>query len=506
MNLTKIALRGAFISTIIALIQGALTFWRTNVIITTYGTDINSISQIAYQIFSYLVLFESGLGAAYLYKMYEPISNKQYKKVNALYLGLTISLKGISLKMFIGVVLLALIYPLVLSGNSVGYFGAFIIIILLGIRFVFPYYFTLSKKNMLAVTERQYLVVLIDGIINILIIIFEIILAKVFGLRIEYVLLVGILFSIFSNHVYVAIIKRKCQNITANDVKPLFDGNQMTKDIMVHQIASLANTKVDTIILSIVDLFSVTVYSAYDAVMTYPITLVNKVLDTIRASIGLKLASSVENTYSVFKEIMSVNFLVASITTATFISVVNDFIYLWIGEQFILNFYCVILFGAILMRRLIINPIYLVRDGQGLYKESKYYTVLTTIVNVLLSLILVKPLGIFGLLIATVFSSYLIMDLGNYYLVYCVVFKKKLVIYWDLLMVSLSIFLSLVCIDAVINKFNNNDTLTWESFIINTFTSLIISTLLTIIIFSIYNRSFVRVIKRIMSLIKRKIA
>lgn len=504
MNFRKVALRGAYISIIIALVQGALTFWRTSVIITTYGTEINSISQIAYQVFSYLILFESGLGAAYLYKMYEPISQKQYKRVNSLYLGLSVSLKKISFKMFIGVVLLAVLYPFFLSENSLGYFEPFIIIMLLGIRFVFPYYFTISKKNMLAVTERQYLVVLIDGTINCLIIAFEILLAKIFNVQIEYVLLIGILFSILSNYIYTSIIKRKCNNLINNDVMPLFDGDKMTKDIMIHQLASLANTKVDMIVLSVVDLFSVTVYSAYDSVMTYPIVLVNKVVDTLRASIGLKLATSVENTYSIFKEIMAINFFVASITTATFIIAVNDFITLWIGEKFLLSIYCVILFAAILMRRLIINSIYLVRDGQGLYKESKNYTVIAAIANVILSIILVHFFGVLGLLIATVVSAYLIMDLGNYYLVYCIVFKKKLNIYWDILVVILSIIISVIISRETISVVLEEDNLTWFSFIIKTLIALIASTIITVILLSSFNKAFRRVVKKIKKSIVRE--
>ena len=68
MNRTKIALKGTYISIFFTVIQGLLTFWRTRIIITTYGTDVNSISAAATQVFSYLVLFESGLGAAYLFK------------------------------------------------------------------------------------------------------------------------------------------------------------------------------------------------------------------------------------------------------------------------------------------------------------------------------------------------------------------------------------------------------------------------------------------------------
>ena len=207
------------------------------------------------------------------------------------------------------------------------------------------------------------------GNVNSCIILVEILLAQVFKLEVEFVLSVGILFSIISNEVYKIILNKWCSDFINQDVTPSYEGNSMTNDILVHQIASLANSHIDTLILSVFDVFMVTVYTSYNSLMNYPVTLVNKVINNLRASIGLKLSKNDTNIYSVFKEIMSINYFVAAIVTSTFIVMVNKFIFLWIGEQFLLDNFSVILFASILLHRLIINTIYAVRDGKGLYRK-----------------------------------------------------------------------------------------------------------------------------------------
>lgn len=503
MNRTKIALKGTYISIFFTVIQGLLTFWRTRIIITTYGTDVNSISAAATQVFSYLVLFESGLGAAYLFKMYRPYANKDFQRVNALYIGLANSLKRISVKMLVGVIAAAILYPLILGENSVAYVRAVMIILLLGIRFVYPYYFTLAKKNMLIVQERQYMVTLIDGIINSCIILVEILLAQVFKLEVEFVLSVGILFSIISNEVYKIILNKWCSDFINQDVTPSYEGNSMTNDILVHQIASLANSHIDTLILSVFDVFMVTVYTSYNSLMNYPVTLVNKVINNLRASIGLKLSKNDTNIYSVFKEIMSINYFVAAIVTSTFIVMVNKFIFLWIGEQFLLDNFSVILFASILLHRLIINTIYAVRDGKGLYRESKHYTLATAIINFLLSLLLVKPFGIKGLLLSTVLSTYLIMDLGNFYLVYNNIFKKRLLsLYKDLFLLLVAVTCSVMSSNYIIVQIQNYAVINWGMFILESLITIFISAIFITLILFLFDGYFKKAIKRLLLNIK----
>lgn len=496
---TSIIIKGTYISIIIALMQGVLTFWRTSVIISYFGIDINSIIAASSQVFSYLILLESGVGAAYLFKMYEPFSKKDYKRVNSLYLGLSDSLKKIAIKMYICIILSSIIYPLILSNNSVGYFNITVIILLLGVRFVYPYYFTVAKKNILIINELQYLVSLIDGTINCCIMIVEIILIKYFSIRVEFVLLIGIIFFVISNEIYNLTIKRRYASYTKKDIEPSFEGNEMTKDIIVHQIGSLANSHIDTMILSVVDMFLVTVYTSYNSVMTYPVTLINKIVSNLRASLGLKLSKNDDNVYSVFKEIMSLNYFVAAVITSTFILMINKFITLWIGEKFLLDEFCVILFGLILVHKLIINTIYAVRDGKGLYKESKNYTILTAITNLVLSAILVKPFGIKGLLISTIISTYLIMDYGNFRLVYNKIFNKSMMYFYkDLLLLVISITCSVGLTNMILKAFLKSPVLTWKIFIIESLISIIISIIIITVLLLLFNKSFKRVINRIL--------
>ena len=448
--------------------------------------------------FYYLTLLESGLSAAYLFKMYRPYANQDYNRVSALYLGLSTSLKKVSFKMLVGVIIAALLYPLILGENSVSYIRAIMIILLQGIRFVYPYYFTVAKKNMIILKERQYIVNLVDGIINCSIILFEVLLANIVNLEIEFVLLVGILLSVVSNEIYDSILNRLWADSINLNVLPSYEADKMTNDILVHQISSLANSHVDTLILSVVDVFSVTVYTSYNSVMTYPVTLVNKIISNLRASMALKLSNNDTNIYDVFKEIMSLNYFVAAVITSTFIIMINKFIILWIGEEFLLDSISVLLFAALLVHRLIINTIYAVRDGKGLYKESKNYTLFTAVFNFILSIILVKPLGIKGLLIATVLATYLIMDLGNFYLVYNKIFNKKLkTIYKDYFLLIIAIICSVLSANFIINNIYNDIKLTWSVFLIQSLIAALISIVFITLILLCFNKSFKKAIERL---------
>lgn len=497
MNRTKAAMKGGSIIAVIMFLTAILSFWRTKLIIQVYGVEINSVSHIASQIFTYMILFESGIGAAYLYNMYQPFAEKNQDKVSALYNGLNNSLKKIAIKMIIAIIVIAFIYPLFMANNSLTYLKIVLIIILMGLRAVYPYYFTLAKKNILFAQEKQYKTVLIDGLINSITLIFEIYIFTFFQLDIAVVLAIDLIFCFLSNYIYSAILSKDYHYLINNKIEPSYEAKNMTKDILVHQICTLANTHIDTIILSFVNLFSVTVYSAYNSIMSYPDSLISQLVSNLRASLGLKMASKDKNTYEVFSQIMSLNLYISGIVTLTFLTMVNKFIELWLGSEFLLDNLTVILFALILFRRLISNTIIIARDGKGLYKESKNYTLITSISNLLISLLLVRLLGIKGVLLGTIITSYFIMDIGNYYLVYCKIFEKKLIIYFKLLVVAIGIVCSYIISIFIFNFLVFFIEVTWINFIVQTLISVLVSLIIIFILLWIFDKSFIRVIKRI---------
>ncbi|MDJ8953238.1 lipopolysaccharide biosynthesis protein [Clostridium perfringens] len=505
MNKTIKTIKGTILSTSLLLLQMFFTFWRTKLIITIYGTDINSIAQAANQIFAYLTLFESGVCAAYQYKMYSPYSQQCFKKLYSLYEGLCITMKKIGFKMLIFVFLVSLIYPILLASNSLPYIKSSFIFLLIGLRCALPYCLVVSKKNILIIEEKQYLVSTIDTMINILIIIVEIIMVKVLHLEIEFTLIAGCLIIVLSYYLYKIYVLRFWKSVLPLEnkhynISPSFEANAMTKDILVHQICGLANSNIDILILSAVDVFSVTVYSNYNSIMNYPVNIINGVIRNIRATIGLKFASNDANTYSLFREMLSLNIWCSGIVTAVFATMINDFMKVWLGEKYVLSWISVGLFSLLLLRRMIVEVVYSVRDANGLYKESKLYTLFTAISNSILSIILVRYFGINGLLLGTVISVYFIMDLGNNKLVFNKVFNKKMVIYRDILIIIIISILSVVLFNIMLhNILVVND---WFSFVIKTFVVTIFSTLIMTVFNIIVDKYFIQLIKRFLKIFK----
>ena len=477
----KMIMKASIISAIVFVIQGVLTIIRTGIIVKTYGSNVNGVISLSQQIFNYLVLLESGLGAAYLYKMYKPMAEKDLKKVKSLYLGLTKSLKKIAIVMFMVMIMISIFYPLIMNKENLSYITISLILILLGVRFILPYYFTINQKNLLYIYEEKYIVDFIDGLSNSVMLVTEIILMKIFNLNIIIVLCIGIIGIIIVNYIYSFILKRRCKDILKQDALPSYEGNSMTKDILVHQISSVVFSSTDNILLSIFSsLNNVTIYSSYNTILTYPVSLFNKIIDNLRATFGKKMVEDEDKTINLFYETFSLSLFASMIMAPMFFVLINKFITLWLGENFVLNNYCVAIWTLLFIHRIIIPVIYVLRDSKGLYKESKYYTLVQAITNLIISIVLIKPFGILGLLIGTVVSTYLILIPFNYCLVSKKILKTKFKLFNNLLLVLLFVSVTSICLE----KFNSIIfmllEITWIEFIK---VSLVDGTLITILSF-----------------------
>ena len=87
------------------------------------------------------------------------------------------------------------------------------------------------------------------------------------------------------------------------------------------------------------------------------------------------------------------------------------------------------------MNKMTINNIFLVRDGAGLYRESKWFSLAEGIANLVLSIILVQYWGIEGILFATVFATFTMLVPGNARLAYNKVMGKKNTLWVDYLII-----------------------------------------------------------------------
>lgn len=502
---TKKTLMGTMVSTMFLVLQMLLSFWRTKIIITLCGIDVNSVIQTANQLYAYLSLLESGMCAAYQYKMYKPYVNGDMDQLYWLYEKLNKQMQQIGSKMLLIVVCVSALFPFIVAENKLTCAKVFFMFLVVGVRCVLPYLFIVAKKNILIIEEKQYVVSSIDSLVYISINIVEIIIIKLLVWPIEIALVCGTLVLVVGYLFYKKKVSTFWGEIILNEkrndtIEAINDAHKMTKDIIVHQVCGLVNNNIDVLLLSLFNMFAVTVYSNYNSIINYPVSIINGGIKNIKATIGLKFASKEENTYDVFREILSMNIWIAGVVSAVFNVMINDFIRIWLGNEYVLTTLCVNMFSLILLRRLIAETIYSVRDANGLYKESKYYTLFTAIVNLVISILTVKEFGISGLLFGTLISSYFIMDLGNYRLVFCKVFNKKMSIYIYLFIAIVNIAMTPFLGEIIGYTWAISS---WMEFLAKAIVMSIVSLLSMSIMLLITDKYFVKFIKRIIVMICR---
>lgn len=483
------------------LILGVLSFFRINYIVKYFGVEVNGYMQLITQIFAYLALAEAGFGTAVIYKLYKPLADKDYDKVSSIVKGSKIIFKRIAIIMTIGSIICSICIPLFINKGSLSNFFIVIIFLLYSAHYLIEYFVVYPYTSLLQADQNQYVFNFYKNLIKILFGIVELILMS---LKINLMLIVAI--NILFTLVYIFMVLKKVKKLypwLKKEAAPDTSAFGMTKDVMVHKLCSLIFTKTDPIILSKFSLGYVSLYSSYTYILDFLTTIVSKLFNSLRASYCNIVASNNPTDKKYYNMFLSFSFVLASFCAVTFNICVNPFVeILWLGKGFKLASSIVLLFSLIMFGRIIINPIYIARDSKGLYKETKWFTVMQAVCNIVLSIILVKKYQIFGVLLATVISQYVILIPCNVNIVYKEIFKGDIIIFIKKFSFSILNSLLLYIVDLLlIRVFPLKNVISLISFM------LIIAVVNFIICFAInylLNKDFKLLFKEIFGKIRRK--
>ena len=103
--------------------------------------------------------------------------------------------------------------------------------------------------------------------------------------------------------------------------------------------------------------------------------------------------------------------------------VLNKFIVIWLGSEYLLDFNISIALGFNLYVEGMRYVNYTFRNTLGLFKKGRVVPLISSITNIIASLILVNYIGIFGVLISTGLSRLIIMTWYDPYLIHRDEFK-----------------------------------------------------------------------------------
>lgn len=465
--------------TIPLLVVSLLGIFKLKLFIQVLGNETLGLYQLFSQIMVYVALVDGGLSNSVLYSLYEPHSKENKKKFNAILSGAYKTFTKIGIIVFTIAAFISFLVPFFIKDSSFDYSYIVVTFILFSLSNVVGYFFV-PYNCLLEVKEKKYIYNLTNQIGQIVLSITEIIMLLL-KIKFEYILIMHSIVKLIASLVEVYICKKQFPDIKVTQKEKNYEFKKHINSLLFHKINGLIGSNIDTLIISsFLGLPSVAIYSTYNYIINMLKNILGKISTSMTAIVGNFLVKSKDKVYELYEEFNSLLFFLAIILCTPLTLAIDDFIKIFYEGEITTNFLIAISFVAILFTFIIKMNTNMFINAGGLYKETKHCALTDTIVNLMLSLILVHIIGIPGVLIATAFSVFIAEYILKTKVVHNHIFEISSKGYF----LKNTKFFIIYLVDLIISYF-----------IINSFTiTNIISWLIIFIIFTIINAIIIFII------------
>jgi O-antigen/teichoic acid export membrane protein len=415
------------------LIITLLSFISRTVFINTLGIEYLGVNGLFTNILAMLSLAEAGLGASIMYSLYKPIAENDHLKINILMkfyrkaymvISLIVLTLGLSIMPFL---------DFFIRDSQIENIHLIYLIFLLNT--VVPYLYV-HKNSFLNVCQKSYIV---TGIYSISSIISVCIKIGILHYTQNYILYLVIdSFITITNSIVLAVIVNKMYPYLKNKVIDKLDSETKSaitknvKAIVLQNIGSYLVFGTDNIIISsFVSVAAVGIYSNYNMLIEICRTFINQIFNNIYHSVGNLVANeNIDKLYSIYKTYRFLNFWLYSCFTIMLTIMLEPFISIWIGPEFLMDENLLFVLMIIFYERGMRNSISTVKTTAGIFHEDRYAPLCQAVINLVVSIILVKIIGITGVFIGTLVSAIAVPFWTTPYLVYKKVFNLPLANYF----------------------------------------------------------------------------
>lgn len=465
-----------------------ISFAVRTVFIKTLGQEYLGINGLYSNILSVLSLSELGFSTAMVFSMYKPLADgdaeklsqllKLYKKVYSI-IGTVVLVLGLALVPFLDV----------LIKNKPDIDGLTFYYILFLLNSVISYWFFAYRNAILQADQKSYIINNYQTIFNIVKSILQIILLVCFK-NFTAFLIIQIVCTIAQN-IALAVKVKKTYPIfdkRYNSTLPKQEKTRIFTDVralMLQRISFIALNSTDSLIISaFVGINWVGLLSNYTLIIESITNVLCQITSSVSASIGNFFSlEDKDSGYSLFKRIYFLNYWVYSFSTIALFTLLNPFIELWLGNDFLIPKSLVI---ALVIRFLMdgyINTLATFRSSLGLFVQGKYLPIIVAISNVLLSISLSYVWGAFGVIIATPITR-LIINAWHYpYVLHKYAFNKPLKPFYFKCLLEVVLIGSIMFIMNVISNFVFQNGVTVLNFIIMMIITVLVPNLIMLLLF-----------------------
>ena len=373
--------------------------------IVNLGSETNGLMSSINQFLVYLSLLEAGVGTATIQALYGPIANDDKKTINGIMSATNMYYKKTGIIYLLLVLIFSIVYPLFMD-TSLDYFTILLVIFLSGLSQVITYLFHGKYKLLLNADGKTYVVNNLATIITLLTSITKIILLlmgfDIIAIQFSYII-INVLQMLFLSY----YIKKIYPWINVN-VTPNLQAISKKSSVMIHQISYLVFSNTDIIILSMFcNLEIVSVYTIYNTIFSSLSSLLNSINNSVIFYLGETYHKSINKfrkIIDIYENIyMTLNYICYNLALIFIIPFMRIYTF-GIKDVNYIDYTLAVLFTIINIliatRTAMSNTI----NVSGYFKETEKRAVLEMLINLVVSFILVKIIGIYGVLLGTIFA------------------------------------------------------------------------------------------------------
>ena len=371
-------------------------------ILQTYGSEVNGLINSITQFLAIIAFLELGVGAVIQSSLYKPLAEKNDEEISKIVVSGQKFFSRLATILLVYVLILMVIYPLVANSNF-GFLYTATMILVISISSFAQYYFGIVNSLLITANQRGYLSYNIQTITLILNTIACFVLIKL-GASIHIVKLTTSLIYLF-RPILLSLYVKKNYNIDWN-IKYSGEPIKQKWNGIAQHVAAVILDGTDNIVLTIfMGLEAVSIYSVYNLVVSGVKRLLLSMTNGIKSLMGEMLAKGeIEKLRRFFGWVeWSIHtgtifiFGVTSVLIVPFVEVytlgIND-------ANYIQPVFALLIVAANAGHCLRLPYNLLILAG-GHYKQTQNNYVVASILNIVLSILLVNTFGLIGVAIGT---------------------------------------------------------------------------------------------------------
>lgn len=502
--------RKAFLNTVVGLLSALITtflsFFLNRVFLSSLGLDYLGLNGIFSNALGMLSLTELGIGMAISYELYVPLAQNDTKRIAALmnlYKKAYYIIAGITF--FVGIVI-GIFVCITAKTSEIPVIERFVYFFLFLCNNCCTYLLS-YKRTLLEVDQKSYIISTVTSCATIIATITRILALYFLSSYILYIL-ISIIQTVIINIIVVVYVDKHYPYIRNSKEKLGKDSyKKLLSEVKSRIVIKLCNVLVsstDNIIIgSVISVASAGLFQNYNLVVGQLCLFIFQIGNAITASLGNFVAvASRRELEDIIKEIEFFDHCIGTFCFTCFCVLISPFIQLWLGDYLL-----PITIPILLMCNVYITYIrevhWQVNNMTIGFKGNKrtYFHLMRAALNLIVSLVGARFLGITGVVLGTVVSSILIWCVEAVY-TYTVVLKVNIRSYVK----RQSIYvMQLLVIFFLINKvtclFDFND------LIMNILVRGLIASVMAILLLSIaniHNPCLYKVLDRVKIILKRK--